>query len=323
VVLAGGWSGYALPDDTLSGTGLRVFEGILLAVPVIGTSLAGLVFGGGFPGQIIERLYWLHVLVVPIALLVVFALRLRLAGRRRVAGDAVWVSAPGMAARAAGLFFITMGVLFVMGGTLTIAPVWLYGPAAASDASNGSQPDWYTGFLDGALRLVPPGWEVTWIGGTWPLGVLVPQLVVGVFLLIVVTYPFLEELVTGDRRPGHDLDRPRDAPVRTGIGVAGLVFFGTLWAAAGTDVIATHFDVAIEAQVYLLRATLFVGPLIAYQVTTRICLGLQARERDMVDHGFETGILQRTAGGGYVAVHAPVSADQRRRIAPVRQQLER
>ena len=324
VVLAGGWSGYALPDDTLSGTGLRVFEGILLAVPLIGTSLAGLVFGGAFPGQILERLYWLHVLVVPIALLIVLVLRARLAGRSRApehtgrGGAQAGVIRPpatGVAARAAGLFFITMGVLFMMGGALTIAPVWLYGPAAASDASAGSQPDWYTGFLDGALRLVPPGWEVTWIGGTWPLGVLVPQLVVGVFLLIVVTFPFLEELVTGDRQPRHHLDRPRDAPVRTGIGVAGLVLFGTLWVAAGTDVIATHFDVAIETQVYLLRATLLAGPFIAYQLTTRICLGLQARDRDVVDHGFETGILQRTEGGGYVTAVAPLSADQRPRLA--------
>jgi ubiquinol-cytochrome c reductase cytochrome b subunit len=317
LVLAGGWSGYALPDDTLSGTGLRIVEGITLAVPVIGTSLTGLLFGGAFPGQIITHLFWLHVLVVPLALVCVVALRLRLVGKHRTVQFAgpgrnedniVGLPATGVAVRAAGLLLITMGVLFVMGGTLTVAPVWLYGPASSSDASAGSQPDWYTGFLDGALRLVPPGWEVTGFGGTWPLGVLVPQVAVAVFLLIVVIYPFLEARFTGDRRRHHVLDRPRDAPNRTGIGVAGLVFFGTLWAAAGTDVIATVFHVAFETQVYMLRVTLVAGPVFAYVLTRQICLGLQARDREELDQGFETGTLQRAPDGGYVEARAQLSA---------------
>jgi ubiquinol-cytochrome c reductase cytochrome b subunit len=316
LVLIGGWSGYALPDDSLSGTGLRVVEGLTLAVPVIGTWLTELLFGGAFPGQIITHLYWLHVLVVPLALAGVLALRLRLLGRHRPAQFAgpgrsehkvVGVPASVAAVRGAGMLLITMGVLFVMGGTLSVAPIWAYGPASSSDASAGSQPDWYTGFLDGALRLVPPGWEATEFGGTWPLGVLVPQVVVGVFLLVVVTYPFLESAFTGDRREHHLLDRPREAPNRTGIGVAGLVFFGTLWAAAGTDVIATVFHVAFETQVYLLRVTLVAGPLFAYVLTRQICLGLQARDREVLDHGFETGTLLRTPDGGYVELRAPLS----------------
>ena len=316
LVLVGGWSGYALPDDSLSGTGLRVVQGLTLAVPLIGTWLTGLLFGGAFPGQIIAHLYWLHVLVVPLALVGVLALRLRVLGKHRTAqfagpgrSEHNDVGLPGTVAavRAAGMLLITMGVLFVMGGTLTVAPIWVYGPASSSDASAGSQPDWYTGFLDGALRLVPPGWEVTWFGGTWPLGVLVPQVIVGVFLLLVVTYPFLEAAFTGDRRAHHLLDRPRDVPNRTGIGVAGLVFFGTLWAAAGTDVIATVFHVAFETQVYMLRVTLVAGPFFAYVLTRQICLGLQARDREVLDQGFETGTLQRAPDGGYVEVRAQLS----------------
>jgi ubiquinol-cytochrome c reductase cytochrome b subunit len=157
---------------------------------------------------------------------------------------------------------------------------------------------------------VPPGWEVTWFGRTWALGLLVPLVVVGVFLLVVAAYPFVEERLTGDRRTHHTPERPRDAPRRTGIGVAGIVFYATLWAAAGTDVIATHLHVTVETQVYLLRAALVVGPFLAYDLTSRICLGLQARDREVREHGPETGILRRTVDGGYVAVPAP--AGQRR-----------
>ena len=322
LALAGGWSGYALPDDMLSGTGLRVVEGLLLAIPVIGTSLTGLLFGGQFPGEVVERLYWLHVLVVPLSILIVLVL-LGLAGRhrdrdsepRRTEDHAAGRPVTVVAVRAAGLFLMTTGVLFVMGGTLTVAPVWLYGPASPTDVSAGSQPDWYIGFLDGALRLVPPGWEASWLGGTWALALLIPQVVVGVFLLIVVMYPFIEELFTRDRRAYHAPVRPRDAPRRTGIGVAGLVFYATLWAAAGTDVIATHLHVTVETQVYVLRATLLVGPILAYRLTSRICLDLQARDRELLDRGSETGLLRRTSEGGYVGERVPVSADHRRRLA--------
>lgn len=324
LVLADGWSGYALPDDSLSGTGLRIVEGITLSFPLIGTTLTGLLFGGEFPGQIITHMYWLHVLVVPLALAPVIALRLRLAAKGRPAqfagpgraeDDVVGLPVPAMAVRVAGMIIITAGVLFAMAGTLAIDPVWLYGPASPADASAGSQPDWYTSFLDGALRLVPPGWEVTWLGGTWPLGVLVPQAVAGVFLLIVAIFPFLEARFTGDRDAHNILDRPRDAPNRTALGVAGLVFYGSLWAAAGDDVIATRFHLAFETELNVLRFTLIAGPFVAYWLTRGICLGLQARDREQVAHGYETGILVRHGDGGYVEVRAPLSPARRWRLA--------
>jgi ubiquinol-cytochrome c reductase cytochrome b subunit len=324
VCLAGGWSGYALPDDDLSATGLRIFEGILLSIPVVGTSLTGLVFGGEYPGGIVTHLYWLHVLVVPLMLALLVAIRLRLARKRRPAqfagpgraeDNVVGLAASTIAVRAGGLFLITAGVLFAMAGTLSVSPAWLHGPATSSDASSGSQPDWYTSFLDGALRLVPPGWEFTWLGGTWSLGVLVPQVVGGSFVLIVVIYPFLEARLTGDRQAHNILDRPRNAPNRTGLGVAGLVFFGSLWAAAGTDVIATHFHVPFETEVYVLRFSLLAGPFMAYWLTREICLGLQARDWEEVRHGFETGILQLQPNGAYVEDRAPLPPARRWRLA--------
>ncbi len=327
LALAGGWSGYALPDDSLSGTGLRIVEGITVGIPLAGPWVTGLLFGGEFPGQIVSHLYWLHVLVVPLALAPVIALRLRqiykhrpaqFAGHGRTEDNLVGLRLPAAAVRAGGLFIITVGLLLVMAGTMTIDPVWLYGPASPANASAGSQPDWYTAFLDGALRLVPSGWEFTTLGGTWPVGILMPQALIGIFLTIVVLYPFLEARATGDRRAhgAHDfLERPRDASIRTGLGVAGLVFYGTLLAASSTDIVATQFHIAFETQVYVLRATLVIGPIVAFAVTRSICLGLQAHDREIVEQSAQTGMLIRRPDGGYEAVRRPIEAGEHWRLA--------
>lgn len=322
--LAGGWSGYALPDDMLSGTGLRIVEGIVLGIPVVGTWLASLLFGGSFPGHIIENLYPLHIVVFPGALLVLLALRGAAAwrhgppqfpGRGRTPENVVGVPLiPTVSARAGGLFLVVTGLLLLISAAVTVSPIWLYGPGDPGSAGAGSQPDWYTGFLDGALRLVPPGWEIVWSGRTWTLAILVPLAVVGVFLLIVAAYPFLEEWVTGDRRDHHLLDRPRIAPARTGVGVAGIVFAGVLWAAGGADIIATAFSLSIEQVIASLQVALVVGPVVAFTLTRRVCLGLQAKDRDLLRHGFATGRVVRLPGGGYVEVHQPLDETERARI---------
>ena len=321
--LAGGWSGYALPDDMLSGTGLRIVEGITLGIPVVGTWLKDLLFGGQFPGEIIERLYPLHLVVVPamIALLVVRVALLarhqppQFAGPGRTAANVVGVPLfPNAAARAGGLFLIVSGMLMLIAATVTINPIWLYGPASPGDAGAGSQPDWYTGFLDGALRLVPPGWEFVALDRTWTLAVLVPLAVIGVFLLLVAVYPFLEERITGDRGEHHLLDRPRNMPTRTGIGVAGVVFYATLWAAGSADLIADAFSLTIEGVVLTMQIVLVVGPAIGFTLARRVCLGLQRKDRDVVLHGYETGRIVRLPGGEYIEVHEPVDQYERWRL---------
>ena len=323
LALAGGWSGYGLPDDMLAGTGLRIVEGILMGLPVIGSRVSFVVFGGEYPGSIIERMYWLHVAVVPALLVLVLALRLRIAVRRqpaqfrtrgRTEDNVVGLPLIAVAVRALGLSLITAGLLVLMAGFVATDPVWLYGPASAGHASAGSQPDWYTSFLDGALRLPPSDWDVEVLGGTLPLAVLVPQLAVGIFLGLVVMWPFLEAAVTGDRAPHHLLDRPREHPVRTGLGVAGLVFFLTLWVAGGTDVVTTQFGIAFEHQVLALRTLVILGPLVAFQATRELCRALSEREQEQLVHGVETGRIIRGPEGGYSEVHAPMS-DQRRAVA--------
>ena len=317
VALAGGWSGYALPDDMLSGTGLRITEGIARGIPLVGTWLSFLLFGGEFPGQIIENLYPLHVAIVPALLILLVAVRAFAAWRHRppqfpglgrseknIVGVPVL---PTAAARAGGLMFIVIGLIMVISAVVTVNPIWLYGPASPGDAGAGSQPDWYTGFLDGALRLVPAGWEFVWLDRTWTLALLVPLGVVTVFLLLVLVYPFVEEWISGDHRDHHLLDRPRNTPTRTGIGVAAIVFYGTLWIAASADLISTHFSVTFEGVITVLQATLVLGPAIAFFITKRVCLALQRKDGEVLVHGFETGRIVRLPGGEYIEVHQPVS----------------
>ena len=324
LALAAGWSGYALPDDMLSGTGLRIVEGIVIGIPVVGTRLSSILIGGEFPGELITHLYWVHILVVPFGLLLVLLARLLAAHRTRpphspgpgrTEDNTVGLRLfPTAAVKAGGYFLLTTGVLVLMAGLLTISPIWLLGPSSPSNASAGSQPDWYTGFLDGALRLVPPGWEVVWFGTTWPLAVLIPQAVIGLFLTLVAAYPFVEGRLTGDTAEHHLLDRPRDTPTRTGAGVAGLVFFGTLLTAGSTDLIAVQFHLSIEGLVHLLQVLLVLGPMTAFALTRRICLGLQAKDSEILAHGIATGTIVRLPNGGYQEIHRPPTAREMARL---------
>jgi ubiquinol-cytochrome c reductase cytochrome b subunit len=319
VVLGLGWSGYALPDDMLAGTGLRIVEGVMLGIPLIGTRVAFVFFGGEFPGSALEHMYWLHVAVFPAMLLVLLTARLLLALRRRPAhrsgpgrteDNVVGLPLATVAARSSGLFLVTCGVLSLLGGLVTINPVWVYGPASAGQASAGSQPDWYTDFLDGSLRLMPPGWEIGIAGHTVSLALLIPQAAVGVFFGLVVMWPFLESRVTRDRAEHHVLDRAREHPVRTAFGVSGLVFFLTLWLAGATDLVTTHFGVAFEHQVVALRTVAILGPLVTFPVTRSVCLALLEREREQLVQGVETGRIMRASDGGYSELHATMAASR-------------
>ena len=322
--LAGGWSGYALPDDLLAGTGLRIFHGVLLGIPVIGTPLSVLIFGGGFPGDVLSRLYPIHVAIVPAGLVLLGLVRLRLGLRSRppqfhragrtednVVGPRLW---PTVAVKSFGMFMITAGLLVVMAGTAEIGPAWRQGPSSPAAAGAGSQPDWYTAFLDGALRLVPPGWEVNAFGQTWTFAVLVPLAGISLFFIAIAGFPLIEQWLTGDRDAHHLLDRPRDVPVRTGLGVAGLVFYGTLWAAGSADLIATQFQLSFNVVILAFQATVLVGPLIGFVLARAACLELQRREHDELTHGVENGVLVRLPSGGYVEGHSPLPP--RRRHVP-------
>ncbi|MGW5189538.1 cytochrome bc1 complex cytochrome b subunit [Kribbella sp. NPDC004138] len=297
-------TGTSLPDDMASGTSLAVLDGVLQATPFVGSALSHLLFGGEFPGDVISRFYPLHVVVLPVAIIALFVL---LALRKPVKQPA---EKPQRTAgrvdvvKSAGLFCFVGGVSLVMAATATINPVWLYGPADPADTSAGVGPAWYLAFLDGSLRLAP-GWEVVWWGKTISLAVLLPVALCTLFLLLVAVYPFIEERVTGDRSDHYELERPRANPTRTGIGVAGIVFYGVLWAAAGADTIAVQFHLSFNTLLRLFQILLIVGPPAALFLTRRVCLGLQQQEQEIATHGIETGRIVRRPDGGYVEDHRP------------------
>jgi ubiquinol-cytochrome c reductase cytochrome b subunit len=188
----------------------------------------------------------------------------------------------------------------------------LYGPYDPSPVTAGSQPDWYMGFADGALRLFPGFFEFNVFGFTLSLNVFIPSLIVMPLLYTIAgAYPFIESWVTGDKREHHLLDRPRNAPTRTGLGVMAISFYLILFIAAGNDLIAIKLGLSINDITNSLRVLLIVVPPLGYWVTKRICMSLQRRDHDLVLHGRETGRVVRTAEGNFFEVHEPLSESQR------------
>jgi ubiquinol-cytochrome c reductase cytochrome b subunit len=311
-----GFAGYSLPDDLLSGTGLRIADAIMLSIPVLGTWTSFLVFGGPFPGEaIVGRFYIAHVLLIPGILLGLISAHLALLVRQKhtqfpgagstedqVRGERVM---PMYAAKAGGFFFIVFGVLAALGGLVQINPIWLFGPYNPAQVSAGSQPDWYMAMLDGSTRLMP-SWEIRLWGYNipplfWPTVVL-PGILIG----LAAAYPFLEAKITGDREHHHLLQRPRDVPVRTSLGAMALVFTLVLFISGGNDIVAKAFDISLNAMTWGGRIALFLGPPIAYVLTYRVCIGLQRHDREVLSHGLETGIIKRLPTGEFIEVHQPL-----------------
>ncbi|MFF7888758.1 cytochrome bc complex cytochrome b subunit [Streptomyces sp. NPDC020794] len=315
LAMFGGLTGYDLPDDLLSGTGLQVVNGTVLSIPVVGTYVSFFLFGGEFPGEdLIARFNTLHVLVIPglmVALLVghlVLAVRHRhtqYPGPGRTNRNVVGLPFKVYAVRSGGYFLLVSGVIFFMAAVAQINPVWNYGPFRPDQVSAGSQPDWYMGVADGLLRVMP-GWEIDFWGHTLALDNVLP-LSVGVLLFLAMgAYPFLEAWVTDDDREQHLLDRPRNRPVRTALGVAWLSVYSVALIGASNDLIATWLHVSVNAVTWTVRIALFAVPVLAFVVTKRLALGLQWRDRDKVLHGRETGVIKRLPDGEYVEIHEPL-----------------
>ncbi|NEM90033.1 cytochrome b N-terminal domain-containing protein [Galbitalea soli] len=325
LALGEGFTGYSLPDDLLSGNGLRIIDGLIKGLPIVGTWISYLLFGGEFPGTaIVGRLYTLHILLLPAILvaalgahmvLLIINKHTQFAGPGKTNDNVVGVPImPVFAAKAGGFFFIVFGVIVLIASLFTINPIWTYGPYDPSPVSAGTQPDWYIGFADGALRLVPSDWGFMIGPWTFSLNIIAPVLVLVVFIALVAFYPFIEAWITGDKREHHIADRPRNAPTRTAIGAAGVTFYAVLWGAASSDLVATHFKLSIEGVIVTLQYTLILGPIVAYLVTKRICLGLQKKDREIALHGYESGRIVRLPGGEYIEVHEQLTDYERWRL---------
>jgi ubiquinol-cytochrome c reductase cytochrome b subunit len=318
--LVEGLFGYSLPDDLLSGAGLRILEGVTQSIPIVGTYLAFFLFGGPFPGnQIVPRLYILHVLIIPGLILALVSAHLflmfhqkhtQMPGKGRTNENVVGAPLyPYFMAKTGAFFFFVFAALTLAGTFAQINPIWLYGPFNPVAMSAGSQPDFYMGMLEGALRVMP-AWQWVFFGHTFAFNVFIPALVpLGLVFTLAALWPFMEQWVTGDRREHHINDRPRNAPTRTALGIAVITFYGVLWAEGANDIIADQLNIPLYWITWAARVGIFVGPVIAYYITKRICLGLQRKDNHLIEHGVETGIIRQLPGGEFIEETRPVDED--------------
>ena len=313
--IAEGFMGYSLPDDLLSGVGLRIMSAIIIGLPVIGTWMHWMMFNGDFPGDIIiPRLYIAHVLIIPALLLGLIAAHLALVwyqkhtqfpGAGRTENNVVGVRImPVFAVKALTFGLINIGFMAFLAGAFQINAIWNLGPYNPSQVSAGSQPDIYMLWTDGAARVMP-AWEL-YIGSYTIPAVVWVALLLGLLVVLLFAYPFIEAKMTGDDAHHNLLQRPRDVPVRSGIGAMALVFYTLLTLSGGNDLIASHFQISLNAMTWVGRIGLILLPPIAYFVTYRICIGLQRSDQAVLEHGIETGIIDQLPSGAFIEVHQPL-----------------
>jgi ubiquinol-cytochrome c reductase cytochrome b subunit len=213
-------------------------------------------------------------------------------------------------------------VLALLSTVAQINPIWLYGPYSPVSISAGSQPDFYMGFLEGTLRVFP-SWTWDLGGHTVAWNVLIPALVpLGVIFTGAALWPWIERWATGDYGEHHINDRPRNAPTRTAIGMAAVTFYGIMLLEGANDLVAVHLNIPLYETTEIARYAVFLGPALAYFVTKRICLGLQRKDKELLEHGLETGIIVQRPNGEFVELHRPVSEETRavllaRKIPPM------
>jgi len=307
-----GFLGYSLPDDLVSGTGIRIAFSILESVPFVGTYLAFFLFGGNYPGtSLIVRFYIIHVLIIPLIILALLGAHLGMLVRHKhtqfrargarednVVGTPMW---PGFVAKTTGFLFLITGITALLGAFVQINPIWIYGPYIPYKVSYAVQPDWYMGWLDGALRVMP-SWEIHLPGHMVPNAFFPSVLLPGVTFTLIYLWPFIEAMLTGDRAEHHLLDRPRDRPLRTALGCAVFSFYFVLFGASATDVLANYLSVTLNLVLVSFRVLCIAVPIIVFFVAYKICLELQgtpgAGQRKVHN------VVTRSEGGGYEAAPA-------------------
>ena len=291
LALLEGYLGYSLVDDLLSGMGLAIGYGVLLSIPFVGANLAQLIWGAPFPGipAFWSRIYIAHVFLLPILigtllvahlLLVAARHHTQFRGPRRTEHRIVGIPMlPGYVPRSLGLMFGVTSALFLLGGLVQINPIWLWGPYHVGSSTNGAQPDWYLGWLIGALRLVPSFdlriGSYTLVPNPFWGGAAFPMLVFAILYL----WPWLERRVTGDRRFHNALDRPRDAPWRTALGAAIFSWVFLIFLAGASDRVLVLLTISYQGQIWFYRVAIWIVPIVVFFTTKRACHALQAAER--------------------------------------------
>ena len=309
VAMLEGFSGYSLPDDLLSGSGLRVVFSIIQSIPFVGVWVAFTLWGGAFPGTSVffTRLFVIHEFLFPLILLGLLGAHLGILWHQKhtdfpgpgktehnIVGSRLW---PQYAIKSGGLFMFIAAIVFGLGGFVQINPIWVYGPYSPARGSAGTQPDWYVGWLDGALRLWPH-WEFRSFGheiaNPFFPGILLP----GIVFTIMYAWPAIDRRLFADNEEHNLLDRPRDKPLRTAIGVGALFFFADLTVASATDLIGNALNISFELLIEILQYGSFVAPIVAGVVTYKVCNLLNAQNAHPIQRPVG-GIIVRDARGAF------------------------
>ena len=304
-----GFAGYSLVDDLLSGMGLVIAYSVAFSLPLIGGQLGYVVWGGQFPGSsaFLARLEIVHVLLIPAALAILITLHLAMIMRqhhsqfpgpgrreRNVVGTPTW---PAYALRSIGLFLAVAAVLFLAGGLIQINPIWQWGPFHTYLSENGAQPDWYIGWLIGALRLMP-NYELaigdyTVIPNPFWGGAFFPLFVFGVLF----AWPALERRITGDYRRHDLLDFPRDRPVRTGLLAGFFAWVWTIFAIGAADRVYYRLHISYTVMIKWWRGATWAIPVVVFLIVWSICRSL----RDSRVHplrAWQGEVVRRREDGG-------------------------
>jgi len=265
-----GLMGYSLPDDLLSGTGLRIAYSITESIPLLGPTMAAVLFGGQFPTSgIIARIYPVHIFLLPALIAGLLGLHLGLLWLQRHTefpgpgrDDRTMVGTPmvpAYALRTTGYFMLLAGVLTAFGGLLQINPVWLYGPYLATDATTSAQPDWYMGWLEGGVRMMP-GWDIQ-IGGFLLPAIFWPAVILpGLIFTPMFLWPWLDWLATRENGFHNVLEYPSQRPGRVAVGAGFVTFLSVLLVAGGDDVFATVFCWSLPVLLRTLQVLVIVLP---------------------------------------------------------------
>jgi ubiquinol-cytochrome c reductase cytochrome b subunit len=305
--IAEGFTGYSLPDDLLSGTGARIAYSAVISIPFLGPYLASLAFGGEFPtAAFLPRFFVLHVMLLPALFAGAIAAHVGLVflqkhtqfriGRARednVIGRHFW---PGQAFVSGGLFFLTAAVVSLLGGLVQINPIWAYGPFEPAVVSSPAQPDWYVGWLDGALRIFPP-FEPVILGVTIPSAFIPGVVIPGILFTVVGIWPFLERRITGDRGVHNLLDWPWESPFRAATGSAILALFAVLTLAGGNDVLSWFLDLPVEGLTWIFRFLVIALPIATWVVVYALCRSRQTRRAPGAVHKGGVALVRNATGG--------------------------
>ncbi len=326
LAIVNGYIGYSLPDDLISGTGVRIAFSIILAIPVVGSYFATFFFGGNFPGEAYDfRFFIVHVLIIPGIIIGLLVAHLAIMWHQKhtqfkghgatndnVVGSALW---PAYTLKTTGFFFVTSGALAALGGLAQINPIWLYGPYDPFKVTYAVQPDWYMGWLDGALRIFP-SWEPSAFGHMistvfFP-AILLPGITFGLFW----AWPFIENHFTRESTRDHNLlDRPRERPLRTTIGAGVLAFYVMLFTASATDVLANFFGVSLNLVLWAMRFMTVLVPLVVAGATYIICQ--ETISLPDVGKRKRPSVIVRSAGGGYESLETDFRpGDEPKKLEP-------